>query len=90
MGVGEDATKGVDIIKLMTGSSTRTRNAICVGKKDIQRLIAQTKKTDKENEDKRTSSTSSILRVNNLAKYVKKMSKDFTTVNTQLHKLKEE
>ena len=41
MGGGENATKGVDIIKLMTGSSTRTRNSTCVGKKYIQRLIAQ-------------------------------------------------
>ena len=46
-------------------------------------------KRDKYNDDKQKKTTSSRSSVNNLAMEVRKMSWDFTLVNTQLQRLKE-
>ena len=89
MGVDADATREAGMIKIMTRSNGRTRNAASVVKKDIQRFIAQRLKKIQNNDDKITSSTSSRVSTKNLAKDVKNMSRVFTTVNAQPKNLEE-
>ena len=45
--------------------------------------------TDKDNNNKSTKTTASRARIENISKDVNKMTKAFTTVNTQLRRLKE-
>ena len=83
MGGESDATIDAGTIKLMIRSTVRKRNYTSVVKKDIQRLIIKRLKY-KENDDKSTRSTLSRAIVKKIEKYVKKISREITTVNTQL------
>ena len=84
MGGKADATRESGMIKLMTRSTGSTSNAYNCGDKEHPVSHCRKTKKDKYNDDKSTSSTSSRVSVEKLAKDVKKVSRLFTTVNTQL------
>ena len=76
------------MINHTTRSAVSTRYATSAVKRDIKHPIAQ-RKNCKYNDDKSTNTTSSRASVKKMEKYIIEMSRAFTTVNTQIQRLKE-